>query len=81
MLFYSLYDQETASQTQSPAQTVNETDENHSEKQLFRIWDSNQIPKRKTDEANHENAFDDCVLKLEEEKENFQLFRSHIHLG
>lgn len=34
MLFYSLYDQETASQTQSPAQTVNETDENHTEKQI-----------------------------------------------
>lgn len=34
MLFYSLYDQETASWTQSPAQTVNETDQNHSEKQI-----------------------------------------------
>lgn len=34
MLFYSLHEQETASWTQSPAQTVNETDQNHSEKQI-----------------------------------------------
>lgn len=80
MLFYSLYDQETASWTQSPAQTVNETDQNHSEKQIVQNLRQQPNPKEK-DEANYENAFGDCVLRLEEEEENCQLFRSNIHFG
>lgn len=41
----SLYDQETAAWTQSPAQTGNETDQNHSEKQT--VWNLRQQPNPK----------------------------------
>lgn len=42
---YSLHNQETASWTQSPAQTVDETDQNHSEKQI--VWNLRQQPNPK----------------------------------
>lgn len=44
---YSLYDQETASWTQSPAQTVNETDQNHSDKQVAQNQRQQPNPKEK----------------------------------